>query len=223
MSLASCKVLGALLLYPSSDLLAAVDEIERRVAAEPRLSAHARDGVARLLAGFREGSLLDLEEAWVATFDHGRACSLHLFEHVHGEARERGQAMVDLRRLYVENGLEPSTTELPDYLPLLCEFLSLAPESVARPLLDDAAPILAALRRKLELRLSPYAAVLEALIDLAGDAVDRAALRDVEQAVDATEESELERLDREWEEPVVDFTSAGAADAAAATRAGRCS
>ena len=59
-----------------------------------------------------------------------RRLSLHLFEHVHGESRDRGQAMVDLKAMYENAGLFV-TRELPDYVPLLLEFLSTQPRPEA--------------------------------------------------------------------------------------------
>ena len=121
------RILSTLLRYP--------DEAVKRVA-PALLAAMERDAILTpkqlgalqpLIDGLIRDDLLDLQERYVALFDRGRALSLHLFEHVHGESRDRGQAMVDLRTRYEAQGLEISARELPDYLPLFLEYLSTLP------------------------------------------------------------------------------------------------
>src|SRR5574340_509072 len=135
------KALAALLTYPEPALLEALPEIRSIVAAEKLLG---RDDQARLAALIDELAAtdpLDAQERYVELFDRGRATSLHLFEHVHGESRDRGQAMVDLNATYAQAGLALQANELPDYLPVLLEFVSLQPEAVAKDMLDDCAHI----------------------------------------------------------------------------------
>ena len=127
------SILSVLLGYPERDWLDALPELHATLPAEAR---------ARLAPLFdfldRGEDLIDLQEQYVATFDRRAAHSLHLFEHVHGESRDRGQAMVDLRNEYLKHGLEPATTELPDYVPLFLEFLGQIPAEAAENLLGDA-------------------------------------------------------------------------------------
>src|SRR3546814_637451 len=87
-----------------------------------------------LLGYLGEGDLIDLQENYVATFDRRAAHSLHLFEHIHGESRDRGQALIDLRQEYINHGLLPDTNELPDYIPLFLEFLGQIPQDEAQAL-----------------------------------------------------------------------------------------
>lgn len=110
--------------------------------------------------------VIDLQEEYVATFDRRAAHSLHLFEHVHGESRDRGQAMVNLREEYIRHGLAPAATELPDYVPLFLEFLGQIPTEAAEDLLGDAIHVLARLGDKLTEAGSPYACVLLELRNL---------------------------------------------------------
>ena len=107
--------------------------------------------------------LFDTQERYVWLFDRTRSLSLHLFEHVHGESRDRGQAMVDLAQHYEQNGFVISTRELPDFLPLFLEFLSVIPVEDARQLLDDPIEIIATLDERLRKRKSAYRVVFQAL------------------------------------------------------------
>lgn len=128
------KILAALLHYPEQELQTAAPELRALVAADPLLRESERRGLAGFVTRLQEGDLLDLQSEYVATFDRGRKLSLHLFEHVHGESRDRGQAMVDLLAQYRAIGLELAVRELPDYLPLFLEYCSLLPEEVLAPL-----------------------------------------------------------------------------------------
>ena len=186
------KLLSALLCYPSEDLIAAMPEIRALIPA----SHHA--ALLPLIDGLADGDLLDLQSDYVEAFDLGRRLSLHLFEHVHGESRDRGQAMVDLAQLYEKAGLYLAPDELPDYLPSFLEYLSVLPESEATANLAETAPILLALHEAAAARGTPYAALFSVLVSLAG-----AAPSVVEAAV--PELPDLEQLDAEWEEAEVRF------------------
>ena len=195
------RALSALLAYPTEELAAAVPEIAAALAAEAVLAADARAALAPLLADLSTHDLFDLQERYVALFDRSRRLSLHLFEHIHGESRDRGQAMVDLARHYESGGLLLTANELPDYLPLFLEFLSTRPFDEARALLGQTAHVLTVLEERLAKRDAPYAAVLAALVAIAGAAADRpgAAEEDGEAADD------LAALDAAWEETAVAF------------------
>ena len=157
------KVLSALLGYPTEELKAAAPELAAAIDAEALLPAPARDSVVALIDDIAAGDVYDLQERYVLLFDRTRSLSLHLFEHIHGEGRDRGQAMVDLMALYDEHGLEISARELPDYLPLFLEFLSMRPFAEARELLSQPLDIIAALGERLRRRDSVYAGVFGAL------------------------------------------------------------
>ena len=126
---------------------------------ENLLPADIRRQLDALIDEIATGDLYDLQERYVELFDRTRSLSLHLFEHVHGESRDRGQAMIDLKSLYEQNGLFLGAAELPDYLPAFLEFLSTRPLAEARTLLGQPAHILTALAERLHKRHSPYAAV----------------------------------------------------------------
>lgn len=151
-------VLSALLGYPDEELIDALPMLRSLLNQEQ--AGHLAP-ILDLLAN--NPDLIQLQEQYVETFDSKPSHSLHLFEHIHGESRDRGQAMVDLRNEYIEHGLLPDTTELPDYIPLFLEFLSQIPAEKAAELLGDAIHILSRIQEKLARAQSPYAAIFQVL------------------------------------------------------------
>jgi nitrate reductase delta subunit len=197
------RALGRLLTYPTAELIEALPEIHAAVAESSLPPPHVA-GVSDFIEAVAGGDLLELQETYVNLFDRNRRLSLHLYEHVHGEARERGQAMVRLLTIYKLHGFEPDVRELPDFLPMFCEFLSLIPERAARHMLGDAATVLELLRERLAKRGSPYASVMTALLGLSSQQVDRTLLERISQGVD-DDPSDLNALDEAWEEAPVTF------------------
>ena len=110
------KSLSVLLSYPTEDLVAAGPAIREAVAAEGLVPKAELGPLTALIDSFATADLYDLQERYVLLFDRTRSLSLHLFEHVHGEGRERGQAMVDLKAHYARHGMEIGVGELPDFL-----------------------------------------------------------------------------------------------------------
>jgi nitrate reductase molybdenum cofactor assembly chaperone NarJ/NarW len=190
------KLLAVLLSYPSSDLVAALPEIARRLGEDGSLSGGTQDALAGLLAELKREDLLDLQERYVAQFDTGRSTSLHLFEHVHGDSRDRGQAMVDLRAMYQRAGYALATRELPDFLPAVLEYLSTCTAEEVHGILDDCAHILRAIGERLQDGGSPYAAVFGALLDLHGEAPLEAG---------SSKPGAERSLDEEWQDAPVEF------------------
>lgn len=193
------RALGALLQYPTPELVGAAGDIAALVECERTLSTSTRAAIGRLAAKLTIEDPLAAQEAYVGLFDRSRSLSLHLFEHVHGESRDRGQAMVNLAAHYEANGYSIDANELPDYLPLFLEFLSLVEPKDAARLLGDVVHILAAIRVRLERRDSGYAGVFKALEELAARKPDRASVENLLQH-DKSREEEAAELDREWEE-----------------------
>ncbi|MGP1680457.1 MAG: nitrate reductase molybdenum cofactor assembly chaperone [Burkholderiales bacterium] len=198
------KLLAVLLGYPSEELVAALPEIAQRLNAEPALRGATQDALAGLLAELKREDLLDLQERYVAQFDAGRSTSLHLFEHVHGDSRDRGQAMVDLNALYLRSGFVMKANELPDYLPALLEYLATRPADEVRELLEDCVHILRAVGERLGAGGSPYAAVMAALLDLHGAAPLAAAMGRPKAQL-------AQSLDEQWDEAPVEFGPKAAA------------
>ncbi len=198
------KALSLLLSYPTRELQAAMSEIGGVLASETRLTAAARRDLRPLVDALRNDDLYDLEERYVMLFDRSRTLSLNLFEHVHGESRDRGGAMVSLVESYRDGGFEPVTSELPDHLPVLLEFLATRPQADAQETLADAAHIFDALRERLVRRESDYAAVFAALVQLSGVSADKAAVAELLDQPDV-DPNDLEALDEVWQESEVLF------------------
>ena len=198
------KALSALLSYPSAELQAASSEITSILAKEGILSQSAQDAIQPLLTEMATWDIYDLQERYVLLFDRSRTLSLNLFEHVHGESRDRGPAMVDLVETYQAGGFEMAATELPDHLPILLEFMSTRPAAEAMELLQDAGHIIAALGERLTRREAPYAAIMFALAETAGITVDAAPVKELLTVVDDDPE-DLEALDNVWEEAEITF------------------
>ncbi len=153
------RILSLLLQYPEREWLDYLPTLRAYLAEHLPLDAE----MMSLLDYLEQGDLIDLQERYVATFDRNPSHSLHLFEHIHGESRDRGQAMVDLLQEYARHGLEMTGDELPDYVPLFLEFLAQLPRDQAAQMLGEAIDVLAHVGEKLRSHQSLYAAVFTAL------------------------------------------------------------
>jgi nitrate reductase molybdenum cofactor assembly chaperone NarJ/NarW len=200
------KLLAVLLSYPSAELVAALPEIGRRLGADASLRSQTQDALAGLLAELRREDLLDLQERYVAQFDTSRATALHLFEHVHGDSRDRGQAMVDLNALYARSGFTLAGNELPDFLPAVLEYLSARAAGEVREMLEDCTHILRAVGERLLDGGSPYAAVFSALLDLQ---------REPPLLAGRSGARRERALDDDWQETPVEFGPPSGSNAAA--------
>ena len=198
------KALSALLSYPSRDLQEAIPLIRKVLVSEALLTPAQAEALQPLLRNIATGDLFDLQEAYVLIFDRSRTLSLNLFEHIHGESRDRGGAMVDLLETYRVGGFDLVGPELPDHLPVLLEFLATQPIAVAREILADAGPILAVLTERLTRRETPYAAILAALADLGKGALEGEVAAALLAEPDDNPE-DLAALDAVWEEAQVTF------------------
>jgi len=198
------KALSALLTYPGEELKAAAPEIAPALRAESLLTPARLAALEPLLADLAAADLFDLQERFVFLFDRSRSLSLNLFEHVHGESRARGSAMVDLMETYRAAGLEPTGSELPDHLPILLEYLATRPLDEAREMLADAAHILAGLAERLDRRQSAYAAVFRALVELAAAPATAELVAEITRLPDDDPE-DLAALDAVWEEAMITF------------------
>ncbi|HVC61244.1 MAG TPA: nitrate reductase molybdenum cofactor assembly chaperone [Acetobacteraceae bacterium] len=197
------RALAALISYPTEALQAAAGEIATVLAEEDLVPASRRAAINDLLAELAGRDIYDLQERYFALFDRSRTLSLHLFEHVHGESRDRGQAMADLIELYRGHGLEPAAGELPDFVPLFLEFISLLPDDEARALLTEPAGIFQALAERLAARNSAYAAVFQALAAMAN--APPVSRPDIATDIGQDDPDDLSALDAVWEEAAVHF------------------
>lgn len=200
------RALGALLSYPTTELQAATGEIAALLADEGIVPAKRRAAIQALLDELAVTDIYELQERYFALFDRSRTLSLHLFEHVHGESCDRGQAMADLVALYAGHGLRMTASELPDFLPLFLEFLSVLPEAQARAMLAEPAGILRALADRLTKRETAYVAVMEALAELAQ------APRTGASVIPEEDPDDLAAMDAAWEEAAVRFGPGEASD-----------
>ena len=187
----SLRVLAALLGYPDAQMRRHLPEMRDLLCDEHSLSPSRRIELVALMDALRRADPLEIEADYVELFDRGRATSLHLFEHVHGDSRDRGPAMIDLGQTYEKAGLILAEGELPDYLPAVLEFVSTQPPREAKAFLGEMAHIFNAIFGALQQRDSAYASVLGALLDLAGEKG-----QPVKPVAD-------EPLDESWAEPVV--------------------
>jgi nitrate reductase molybdenum cofactor assembly chaperone NarJ/NarW len=198
------KALSALLTYPTAELQESASEIGLALAPGSLIPREVWRQLSKLATELATNDLYDLQERYVLLFDRTRSLSLHLFEHVHGESRDRGQAMIDLKTQYEQAGLFMSAAELPDFVPLFLEYLATRPLKEACAMLGQPAHIFAALAERLRRRQSAYEAVFRALVALAA-----AQPKDEEVSVllslpdpDATD---LAALDAAWEDEPVNF------------------
>ena len=196
------KLVGVLLDYPQDalwqhggELLAAADD--------PGLPAQRRADLVAFARDLLDTDPLDAQERWLMLFDRGRSMSLLLFEHIHGESRDRGQAMVDLVEAYRRNGFELSARELPDYLPLLLEYLAQRPQDEARDWLRHVSHVIGLLAARAAERGSRYALLLELLVEHAHGTLDLGSLR--RRAGEEPRDDTPEAMDRLWEEEAVRF------------------
>ena len=185
------RVLSRLLAYPDAELRAHLGELREALHTERALSPARLGELDALIRTLERAPALEAESDYVELFDRGRSTSLHLFEHVHGDSRDRGPAMIDLAQTYEKAGLYLAADELPDHLPVVLEYASTQPPREAREFLAETAHILNALFAALQHRGSAYAAVPGALLELAGEKT---------QALQIAAE---EPIDVAWQEPAV--------------------
>ncbi len=198
------KVFSALLTYPTDELQRAAAELCECLAAEGLVRGQARRAFDPLFHELAAKDLIELQERYVLLFDRTRSLSLYLFEHVHGESRDRGQAMIDLKAQYEKGGLLVSAAELPDFLPLFLEYLSTRPLAEACDMLGQTAHILTALAERLRKRQSPYEAVFRALLAIAAEKPRAEEVAGLLAEPDP-DPNDLNALDVAWEDEPVTF------------------
>ncbi|QPF76621.1 nitrate reductase molybdenum cofactor assembly chaperone [Roseateles sp. DAIF2] len=185
----SCRVLAHLLNYPGPELRSALPALAAALREEGALSEARQAELAMLMATLQRGDAYEVEARYVESFDRGRATSLHMFEHVHGDSRTRGPALVDLVQTYEAGGMFFDASELPDFLPVVLEFASTQEPATARAFLAELAHILSSIHAALIKRDSLYAAAIGAVLELAGEKP-----RTLQITPD-------EPLDESWQEP----------------------
>ena len=196
------SVISRLLDYPGEDIQAS-QEAMHSIIADSDLRLELKHKLNQFLEDQLSRDLMEWQAEYDGQFERGRSLALWLFEHVHGESRDRGQAMVDLVKVYREAGLEISQHELPDYIPLFLEFLSTQGKENAQGWLQEVEHILGLLYCRLEKRQSDYAVLLECLLEL-GDC--KVSLDDIRsQIANEKRDDTRKAIDKEWEEEEVTF------------------
>lgn len=198
------KIISLLLSYPSEELQQSGNLLRATLDQLSDLNEAQIVGLKSLISSISDRDIYDVQEDYVLLFDRTRSLSLHLFEHVYGENRDRGQAMVDLKTMYDDAGFEIDVHEMPDYLPMFLEFLSTRSDEEARHLLGETLHIIAAIRQRLQKRGSLYATAFVALESLAGVKADEALTSEIVNRKE-DDPNDLEALDRIWEEEAISF------------------
>jgi nitrate reductase delta subunit len=188
------RALAVLLDYPTAQTQAHIDEIAAA------LTPHVARGLQPLIVQLATGDLITLQETYLDTFDRGRRTALNLFEHVHGDSRDRGQAMVDLLTMYESAGIQYAGDQLPDYLPVFLDFLATQPAADARAHLAEVAHILQSIAGALARRESPYLPILTSLLALAG--------KDAGIQADGEDDTTFAAIDKAYAEAPVNFLDA---------------
>ncbi|MBI0176854.1 nitrate reductase molybdenum cofactor assembly chaperone [Bartonella apis] len=198
------KIISLLLSYPEEELQQSGNLIRATLDQLSDLDASEIVGLKSLVSAISDRDIYEVQEDYVLLFDRTRSLSLHLFEHVYGENRDRGQAMVDLKDMYDQAGFEIDVHEMPDYLPMFLEFLSTRSDEEARHLLGETLHIISAIRQRLQKRGSVYAAAFVALESLSGKRADEALTAEIVNRKE-DDPNDLEALDRIWEEEAITF------------------
>ena len=198
------RALSRLLSYPEPPLQREALELVDVIEGEGLIPDPIIRSLRKLAHKISKSDLYEAQSNYVDVFDRSRILSLHLYEHVHGESRDRGPAMVGLIELYKAHGLEMEISDLPDYLPVFLEFLSVLPDEQASSLIGEAAHVIEALGERLRKRQSPYRSIFGALTALSDRPADKAALADL-LAMPEEDPEDLEALDRNWAEEPVTF------------------
>ncbi len=199
----SLRVLARLMTYPEQPLLDAMPGMIEVLRGEGWFPLPLRQRLEAFMRALSARPVTEVQEEYVALFDRGRFLSLHLFEHVHGESRNRGQAMVDLLEVYRSGGLELDARELPDYLPLMLEYLSTRPREEADDLLGDAMAVIVLLGARLAERKSDYALLFEAIEAAIGTPAGSEALK--RRAETEGPDETIEKMDQIWQDEQVTF------------------
>ena len=184
--------------YPRPEWVAHLDECQLVLEQEALLPKKHQKGLQAFMTKLQTADIYEVQEQYVSTFDRGRSHCLHLFEHIHGESRDRGQAMVNLADAYAERGLFIDKAELPDYIPLFLEYLSLCPVDEALELLGEPIDIMATIATRLRKRDSSYAVLFDALVAMSRVKPSEEKIREIEAQI--LEDQSLEAMDKEWEE-----------------------
>lgn len=199
------KILSILLSYPDNDLKDFLHQVIPELQTESLLQNKEIEGIEKFILNYCSMLLIRWQEQYVQLFDFTRSVSLHLFEHVHGESRDRGQAMIDLADEYSKAGIQINPGELPDYLPCFLEYLSLLSVNQASRMTGEIVHIIATIQKKLAEKSQPYVHIFNALASLSEKPADK---KLVETLIKNQKDDDP---DRDYQEPPVTFSGMNAA------------
>jgi len=203
------NLISRLIDYPTEDLYQAGNELVEVINNDELLSNEDKVGLLSfiqgrcLVNGQAKMDILDWQSDYDALFERGRSVSLLLFEHIHGESRDRGQAMIDLIAHYKEAGLDIGIRELPDYIPLFLEFVATQGEEAGTGWMQDVSHIFALLYVRLAQRNSDYAPLFKSLVNISKAEIN---FEDLATQVKGEKRDDTkEAIDKVWEEEMVKF------------------
>ncbi len=203
MQMNSLRLIALLLDYPEQDVWDSHEELRSLVEQYTELNAQQKATINQVISQMVGSELMDVQAQYCDLFERGRSLSLLLFEHVHGESRDRGQAMIDLLDQYAQAGMELAAKQLPDYLPTYLEYVSQCDAKEAVSGLKDVAPILALLKERLSQRQSFYSPLFQVLVELSGEVI--AEQRLAETVAKEAKDDTPQALDAVWEEEQIKF------------------
>lgn len=167
------KILSLLLMYPDAELQQFLSMSSTELQNEALLDQERINEISQFADHFKNMDLMAWQAEYVQLFDHSRSASLHLFEHVKGDSKDRGQAMVDLLGFYRINGLQFSGSELPDYIPVFLEFLSVQTHQKAAEILAEPVHIIDRIHLALKEKNNPYQYIFSAIVSLSAKQPDK--------------------------------------------------
>ena len=161
------KVLSVMLHYPDDEFILSLEELKEAVEEIPQVEQ--REKCMIFLSYLSSNPLIRLQEEYTSTFDLNPTTSLNLTYHKWGDARERGNALAELNCLYREAGYESCNDDLPDYLPLVLEFLSINKLANSFSFLGQYCDQVKVVGSRLREKDSPYSGILSIVQDIFGE------------------------------------------------------
>ncbi len=155
-----CGLVSRLLDYPCEDIVNSAKDIEQTAKGIPN---GLKEELLDFLSYLGKTPLIALQEEYTRTFDHNPSLCLNLTFHKWGDDKKRSLALVELIKTYRDAGYQVSCVELPDYLPMLLEFISVCPDEAIFPLLEEYGDQLSLMASRLRVMKSPYAKLFAVL------------------------------------------------------------
>lgn len=156
------EIISSLLLYPNEEWMSELPDICSLITSLKDLEL--KEKINSFVRSVQKKGIIALEQEYIETFDFGNNTNLYITYDKYGEQRERGQALLSLKQLYESEGCEVIEQELPDYLPLVLEFLSVASEENTHKLIYSLGPVIEIISENLNKTKSDYAILMDSLL-----------------------------------------------------------